>query len=420
MTLKDDGSRISGYDRPDTHYEPSRYKVSGPRRRRGGGEPPRWQHKVVIALAPISGSMGTVAAFQLFGANGPLDAFKCVLLGVGMMLVAMAINPVVIREGSVQAALGYASGWVSFTLMVFTGLALAAFTVTGLLLDPGEARRFAEHGDKIALVLAAQEAASQQREEQARAFDVHASRVDGRDTDEKKDGGTSGRKGTGIVAAVTGRHVADTLALKGLLAENADALAGKVEAARKTVGDYRNRLATGGGDLRGGLQDLDGRFRTELTAIESGSGASQLAAYISGLEIPVIIPGNPGAARQLTEARLTEAAKLKKGLKERGPSATLGAFPAKTGAPEVMSYLLTYAPVTAGVLLVDAILPALLFILRFGWIRARMDQDDDGGGDDQGGNDADPLAQASGGLAHAERVPGRFRLANTTTEHRGG
>lgn len=415
MTMMNDDSHFDSEPRNLPVSEP-RYRIPNNRRHRRAARSSKYE-KAVIGLSIVSSLMATLAAFGLLEGSGLSHSLKCLLVGLAMGLLGITVNTAAIRSGSVQAALGMWTGWALFAVMIATGVGLFSFTTSGLLLHPVEYRRLAEHGERMAAALAAAESSAQDRQSRAAALDVVRSGQVASEASEVEGATTSGRKsGRGPVARQLGDNVRATRDLQDLLRAGANASAEKITEARRLLSDYRARHAKGGANLRGDLQDLDTKFRATLGEIVAVMPIAAIEAHILSLEQPQIIVGNEQASRSLTDARKADAAILKQSIASLKSAETLPLFPARTGAPETMEYLATFAPITIGVLVIDLVLPAAMFLLNFGWLRLRIEQDDDTPPDNDGddGRDVDLLSEASGGVVRSIRDPARVRLIQST------
>lgn len=369
----------------DENLQPVRRE---PRRRPGLAQ------VAVPALAVGSGALTALALTQLVPIDGALDIVKVVLIGGSAMMVSVTINRFAIERGAELAARGYlAAGIVSVGSMLVVGCGLAAATYSGLVIKDVDGLRLQEHGADLARSAAEANRASAAAAQSASVTGAIVSNLRTTTDCEVANSCLSGRHdgGRGPVARALGEVLGKAEAVA---AEVEHGRAARDEAQHRLNDDLSRYQATLAGSDQDGsgrrrqLADLDGRIKQDLVELDAAAPTPLLRAYAAELSSGSTTAASPRLARILRDHGNALAGTLSP-VGTEAPS--YPPFPAKTGVADTLRYIPTFLPIAAVAIVVDLVLPVVLWTLRLlgllwanyrvEWWRARhqpsLEPDDD-------------------------------------------
>ena len=347
-------------------------------------------------LSTCSGLLFGLGTYWMIDPQSIAHWVEVVTIGVAGGVANYAINTAAISRGAYQAASGVTgAAAASVGAILVTGLTISVVSFTGLTVNSIDQMRVKDFGQAHSLYMDAQISAARQADEVVVAVETAQAQVSGAAQCERVNSCVSriGSGGEGLtyhtlngVAQQIGA-VHKTLIEGTELREEALKALEEAEAEKQAALDARlsSRKAR-----RAQVQEAMSRQDKALADLDRALPLAVVGGLAESLEAGVELPGDR-VLTQRVNSRLAPAGQgITKALEGIEASNTeRPVLPPETGVMETLSWVGFFLPLFAMLILIDTLLPSLLWFYTYSALRSRVEPEEDDGDDD------DPFAPAT-------------------------
>lgn len=339
--------------------------------------------RAVTGLAIGAGAMGTLAVGNLITDTGVAANVKTLLLGASMTGVPYVVNTTTIVQGVWYAAAGYRSAlFTSIASISLIGFTLATSTFSGLVIKDVADLQMQERVEEHGRVVAARSDAMLRSQRIIAAVVAVAADINAKAASERETSSISLKRagGHGTVARILAEEAGRAERVSELVGSGKENGTRALAGINQLLQEFQEKASAAGVDVwqrRQNAELVDAKIRQSLASLDESMPAAAVAAYIGELRQIVVVPNDPQTSDRINSFRRSHSDGLEKALAtDSGERVDLSPFKGRPGISEAVKYVSHFWTLGVIILVVEIIVPLLIWWFAYLAALARYDEDD--------------------------------------------